>query len=222
MQLRPIEKQTSAGRNPRHYYSHAAIGPMLDRVYSIRYRSYSSEDYIDKNKSEKFMDEYDPMPNCTSYLTYPGSIKKAIGSIRSCVYTPEDAFRIPVMDVYAKEFESVIGYESVVIEANKFVIDPTFQNQGGVKARFSVYKNIADEIVEHRAQHLVAGIRVEHVKFYKMLNFEPISKVKSYPHLNFETVFVHCSNVDAFCEKIYRKTDYSEIRNGALSNSCYH
>ena len=34
---------------------------LFDRVYSMRYRSYSSKGYIDKNSSGKFLDEYDPM-----------------------------------------------------------------------------------------------------------------------------------------------------------------
>ncbi|MFL0802236.1 MAG: hypothetical protein K6L81_00840 [Agarilytica sp.] len=188
----------------------------------MRYRSYSEEEYIDKCSSEKFMDEYDPMPNCTSYLTYCG--KKTIGSIRSCVFDPIEKLSIPVMDVFDEEIRTNVGYEHTMIEANKFVVDPSFQKQGGVRARFSIYKNIADEIVDRNAKYLVAAIRTEHIKFYKMLNFEQASDIKSYPHLNFQTLFVVCENVDGFCDKIYSKTVRKdlkrkaqlEINNGAL------
>jgi hypothetical protein len=61
------------------YYSIVAKGPMLDRVYSMRYRSYSADNYIEKNSSHKFIDEYDAKPNSTCFLTYCG--KKLIGSL---------------------------------------------------------------------------------------------------------------------------------------------
>ncbi len=201
------------------YNNVVAKGPMLDRVYSMRYRSYSEEEYIDRCPTQKFMDEYDSMPNCTSFLTYYG--KKAIGSIRSCLYTPWDKLSIPVMDVFEEELGQTIGYNQVMIEANKFVVDPSFQNQGGVKARFSIYKNIADEIVENRAKYLVAGIRTEHIKFYKMLKFKPASDIKSYPHLKFKTLLVICEDVDGFCDRIYSKTVRKEAANGALLSNGY-
>lgn len=202
------------------YHSVRAIGPMLDRVYSMRYRSYSGGEYIDRCSSEKFMDEYDSTPNCTSYLTYSG--KKTIGSIRSCVYNPDEKLKIPVMDVFERELSESVGFDNVVIEANKFVVDPEFQAKGGVRARFNIYKNIADEIVEKNAKFLVAGIREEHVRFYKMLKFEPASDLKSYPHLNFKTLLVVCTDVSGFCEKIYSKTVTKETRNDALLSNGYH
>ncbi len=205
--------------SPTGYHNVVARGPMLDRVYSMRYRSYSEEGYIDRCPSRKFMDEYDATPNCTSFLTYYG--KKTIGSIRSCLYTPWDKLQIPVMDVFEEELAQTVGYNNVMIEANKFVVDPSFQNQGGVRARFSIYKNIADEIVENRAKYLVAGIRTEHIKFYKMLKFQPASDIKSYPHLKFKTLLVVCEDVDAFCDRIYSKTVRKEAANGALLNNGY-
>ena len=201
-------------RTQSDYYSIAAKGPMLDRVYSMRYRSYSAENYIEENSSHKFMDEYDAKKNCTSFLTYYES--KPIGSIRSCVYQPELQNTVPVMEVFGDELGASIGYGSTFIEANKFVIDPTFQNRGGVRARFSVYENIAQSTILHDAKYLVAGIRTEHIKFYKALHFELASNEKSYPHLSFKTVLVICSDVDAFRNKIFSKTRRNEVVNGSL------
>ncbi|VUD56541.1 hypothetical protein TDB9533_02197 [Thalassocella blandensis] len=211
-----LENITQLNSNP--YYSLEAKGPLIDRVYSMRYRSYSADDYISKCETKKFMDEYDPMPNCTSYLTY--FEKKAIGSIRSCIFDPKcEINRVPVMDVFESELGDIVGYDKTFIEANKFVIDPSFQRKGGVKARFSIYKNIADSILENNAKYLVAGIRPEHIKFYRMLNFKPMSDVKSYPHLKFLTLLVVCEDVMGFVDRIYSKTNKPEVReivNGSL------
>lgn len=52
------------------YSSIKAYGPLLDHVFSIRYESYSAEDYIEKNSAKRFMDEFDGTPNCDSFLVY--------------------------------------------------------------------------------------------------------------------------------------------------------
>ena len=188
-------------RRQRGYYSVMAREPMLlDEVYSMRYRSYIAEDYIDKNSSRRFMDKYDLMPNCNSYLTY--FEKKAIGSIRACIYKPEAQMSIPVIEVFEEELKNSVGYDNVMIEANKFVIDPSFQKRGGVKKFFSIYRNIANSILDNKAKYLVACVRPVHIKFYEMLYFEPASEIKVYPYLKFKTVLILCKNVSAFCEKI--------------------
>ncbi len=176
------------------YSSVAARGPMLDRVYSLRYKSYSEEGYIDKCSSKKFMDEYDSMPNCTSYLTY--SDKEIIGSIRSCVYTPGSELYIPVMDVFKREMDEHVDMTKPVIETNKFVIDPRFQRRGGVKARLAMFQNIFLEALEHKAESIVIAVRPEHVKFYKIMYFSQISEAKSYPLLSFDTVLLKCESID--------------------------
>ncbi len=187
-----------------HYSNVVAIGLMLDRVYTMCYRSYFSKDYIDKNSSKKFKDEYDTMPNCTSYLTYLGN--KAIGSIRSCVYNPETQLSIPIMEVFEEELKNSVGLNNVIIEANKFVIDPSFQMSGGITALFWVYRNIIDSSLENKAKYLVAAVKPKNIEFYKMLYFEQASQIKAYPHLKFKTLLMICTNLSSFCEKIYSKT----------------
>lgn len=196
------------------YVNVEAKGPMLDRVYTMRYKSYSDKDYIEKSVSEKFMDEFDGAPNCRSYLTYQG--KKPIGSIRSCLYDPDVDLEIPVMDVFRDELMTEVGRDKTMIEANKFVVDPLFQRRGGVKARYSIYSNIADELVSHRADYLVAGIRTEHIGFYSKLFFKAASDIREYPHLNFKTLLVVCEDVDKFCDKIYSKAGNGRNENDAL------
>jgi hypothetical protein len=215
--LSTSQQKQESFRSESDYYSIVAKGPMLDRVYSMRYRGYSAENYIEENSSHKFIDEYDAKPNGTCYLTYCG--KKLMGTIRTCVYTPEIGLRIPIMDVFEDELKSSIGLNSTFVEPNKFVIDPSFQTKGGVRARFSVLSNIVDSADKHNAKYLVAGIRSEHIKFYKGLHFEVASGLKAYPHLSFKTVLVIVSDVDAFRNKIFSKLQQKEVVNDSLFNN---
>lgn len=190
------------------YSSIKAHGPLLDYVFSVRYDSYSADNYIEKNASRRFMDEFDGTPNCHSFLVY--CRKKLIGSIRSCVYNPEQDYRIPVMDVFEQELKENVGMDGVVVEANKFVVHPEFQRQGGVKARFSIYRNVIESAIREKARCIVVAVRPAHVKFYRMFHMYPMSDAKSYPHLNFQTVLMACHDIEASRDFIWSKTgDYS-------------
>lgn len=193
---------------PQHevstYQSIKAYGPLLDYVFSIRYESYSAEDYIEKNSTRRFMDEFDGTANCNSFLVY--FKKKLIGSIRSCSYHPDKEYRIPVMDVFEKELKENVGMDKIMIEANKFVVHPDFQRQGGVKARFSIYRNIIESAIREKAHCIVVAVRPAHVKFYRMFNMQPVSDAKSYPHLNFQTVLMACHDIEATRDFIWSKT----------------
>ena len=160
------------------YHSIRAYGPMLDSVFALRYQSYSAENYIEHNSSQRFMDEFDNQPNCTSYLTYYE--KKLIGSIRLCTYIPDSGLRIPVMDIYAEEIAKNIGMDKKFMEANRFVVHPDFQRKGGIQARFSIYRNIVTEADKAQVDCVLAAVREEHVRFYRLVNFAPISELKTY------------------------------------------
>jgi hypothetical protein len=189
---------------PSSYHSVKAYGPLLDYVFSIRYESYSAEDYIEKNPTRRFMDEFDGTPNCDSFLIY--FKKKLIGSIRSCVYRPGTQHRIPVMDVFEKELRENVGMEKTMVEANKFVVHPDFQRQGGVRARFSIYRNVVESAICEKADCIVVAVRPAHVNFYRMFHMQPVSDAKSYPHLNFQTVLMASHDIEATRDVIWRKT----------------
>ena len=187
------------------YYSIVARGSMLDKVYSMRYRSYSAEGYIEKNSSGKFIDKYDSLPNSTSYLTFLG--KKAIGSIRACVFTPEEGLLVPAMEVFEKEIEIYIGFDKPFVEANKFVIDPGFQKHRAVKVRLNLSRNIIEKAIESNASNIIAAVRQEHIKFYKMFDFVQISDSKRYPNLLFDTVLLVCKDLYSLKRKVWSKTE---------------
>ena len=176
------------------YYSVIAKGPMLDRVYSMRYKSYSAEGYIEKNSSLKFIDEYDGKPNSTCFLLYHQN--RAIGSMRTCVFDARARIAVPVMEVFDKEIQNTIGYDSTFVEVNKFVIDPSFQRKGGVEARMLLVGTVVEEAIRRGSSSIVLAVRPAHVRFYKMLGCNPISEAKSYPHLSFKTVLMACTDIE--------------------------
>lgn len=196
------------------YHSARASGHMLDSVYALRYQAYSEKDYIDRNDTERFMDKYDAMTNCASFLTYNG--EKLIGSIRICAYHPNKGYPIPVMESFHRELSEHIGMDKPFVEINRFVVHPEFQRKGGVRARFSIYKNALDQVVELQPAFVVAAVREEHMRFYKMLNFEPISEIKPYPGLKFKTVLMAGSDVARSGELILSKCNKSLVQNDIL------
>ncbi len=111
------------------------------------------------------------------------------------------------MEVFKEELEAHIGYDSPFVEANKFVIDPSFQQCSCVKVRFNMFRNIVEEAFSLDARSIVIAVRPEHIKFYRMLYFYPVSEEKHYPHLAFKTVLLVCKNLEALKEKVWKKTE---------------
>lgn len=206
-------KQQELQRND--YYSVVAKGPMLDRVYGMRYRSYSAEGYIEENSSLKFIDEYDGKPNSTCFLAYHRN--NVVGSIRACVYDPQKGLDIPIMECFGKEIGETIGYGDTFLEPNKFVIDPQFQRRGGIQARFLLLGTAVEEAVRQNAKNIVVAVRTEHIKFYQMFGGELASQEKSYPHLNFKTVLMICRDVNKCREFIKSKVDIVEKNDPVLN-----
>lgn len=197
------------------YYSVIAKGPMLDRVYSMRYRSYSAEGYIEENSSLKFIDEYDNKPNSTCFLAYYRN--QVVGSIRACVYEPNQGLNIPIMDCFEKELRNTIGYDGIFLEPNKFVIDPQFQRRGGIHARFLLLGTAVEQAVKKNASNIVVAVRTEHIKFYQMFGGKLASEEKSYPHLNFKTVLMICSDVKKCRDFIKSKVEIIEKNDPVLN-----
>lgn len=187
------------------YTNIKAYGPLLDHVFSIRYESYSSENYIEKNQSKRFTDEYDLMPNCTSYLTYHK--KRPMGSIRLCRYSPDKEWKTPVMAIYKREIEQEVGMGKSFLEANRFVIHPDYQRKGGIQARFNVYRNIITEADKAETHCVLAAVREEHVRFYRMVNFTPISDVRTYHGVKFGTILMACFDLARSREFVLNQTD---------------
>ena len=117
-----------------------------------------------------------------------------------------------------KEIKSSIGYSDIFTEPNKFVVDPSFQRNGGLQARFLLLGAAVEEAVQKSASAIVVAVRPEHIKFYEMFGGVLSSEAKSYPHLSFETVLMVCTNVKQCSIFIKRKIERVERRNDPVFN----
>lgn len=90
--------------------------------------AYLAADAIPAASTELFNDEFDSYENCFSYLLTKGP--EVIGSIRACVFSPRfRTARIPALEVYGEEVQEKLGSGNVIVESNRFVIDPKFQKR---------------------------------------------------------------------------------------------
>ncbi len=201
---------------PTDYYTDAAKGPLLDKVFSMRYRSYSEAGHIDKCSTGKFMDEYDVQPNTQSFLLY-GEPKKTVGSIRICDYGEHEGFGVPAMEMYGDEIMNKVGYDKRFIEVNRFVVDPDSQKSGGMRARFRIFERVVDTAMALNADSMLIAVRPEHVRFYGMLFFKPISEAKVYHGVKFKTVLCRADEILRVKEFIHSKL-YRIANEPALNN----
>jgi N-acyl-L-homoserine lactone synthetase len=188
-----VSVQKRGGTDKSKYQSIEAKGPLLDKVYSLRYQSYSEKGYIEKRISKLFIDEYDNQPFVKSYLAYCEN--DVIGSIRICEYDPTRGNSVPALEMYKKELSQKIGLSNRFVEANRFVIKPSYQKKLGMEARFTIFQSVVDSALSVNANAIVIAVREEHVGFYKILKCFPISACKKYHGVNFNTVLLSCTDI---------------------------
>lgn len=209
--------------HPEQYSCLEAKGPLLDKVFSLRYQCYNQKGYIADNNSGLFLDEYDNRKHVKSYLAYKN--KEVIGSIRVCGYCPEEKTGIPALEMYEEELAENIGLGSRIVEANRFVIKPSFQNKIAVDARFTIFKSVVDFALSFGAKAIVIAVRREHANFYRLLKCYPISDFKKYHGVSFETVLLSCVDIEKAKKIIGRILKHDKVlktkivKNDAVENS---
>ncbi|MDO6461094.1 GNAT family N-acetyltransferase [Granulosicoccaceae sp. 1_MG-2023] len=207
----PADQKQARVRQPdtgRYHYCTARDG-RLDEVFALRYRAYFEQGYIGENPRRRFFDDFDYEPNCRSFLTYFG--EQPVGSIRTCLWTPQQRLDIPAMEIFDEEIRREVGYGQRIMETNKFVVSPEFQRRGGIAARFSIYRSALDVVHEEQVEVVVIAVREEHIDFYRLLGFKQISDLRSYPHLNFNTALLACYDLDFMSDFIIGRTNALRI-----------
>ena len=194
-QAAELQHYVDYGVKNRGYYSIEAKGPLLDKVYSLRYQSYRSKGFINANKSHLFMDKYDELGNSRSFLTYFGNT--LVGSLRCSLYTPDEALPVPVMEIFDEEIRTHVGVNKRILEVNRLVVHPDFQKKNSIRVRFSIFKNVVEEVKRVGADCVVIGVRPEHVRFYKSIFSDVVtSSAKPYPLTKFKAVLLACFNLE--------------------------
>jgi len=172
----------------QHLRQTTAIEKKLNDVIALRYCSYRNNHSISSNAEKTFYDDFDTKRNCFSHIEYIDSIP--VAAIRGCVYDPNKIARaIPAMEIFSHEIEGIAGTNQVIVESNKFVIHPEFQRKA-IKLKFELFAFIFNLALLSNASYIVTAVRESHIKFYKQMNFYPISEEKSYLGLDFKTVLL--------------------------------
>ncbi len=199
------ERSHSRKANEIQYTSINANGVLLDKVFSLRYKSYLSDGFLEPNPTEKFMDNLDSHENCQSFLTYANH--HIVGSMRSCMYTPQNPIKLPVLEQFYGEIRDYVGLEKPLIEINRFVVDPDFQKRSGFKTLFNLFNKSVDHIIENKVECVLASVREEHLSFYKRLGFETVTnaEAKPYPLLKFKSILIVHWDVQKFKDIIMSK-----------------
>ncbi|MGF7078210.1 N-acyl amino acid synthase FeeM domain-containing protein [Mucilaginibacter sp. UYCu711] len=182
----------------------------ISDAIKLRYIAYRNVDAIDVNEEKTFKDKYDLLNNSKTCLIYEQGA--AVASIRACVYSKEHNFmHIPAFEVYKEEIEKEIGLDKVIIEANRFVIDPAKVDS---KHLFKIpFRFIMLNILKFSSDNIITAGRPKHVPLYRrFLGLEPISEPKKYPGINVEMIIMvgECKPLLKLVmerEEIYRFTD---------------
>lgn len=181
----------------------------ISDAVKLRYTAYRNVGAIDENEKMEFKDKYDLLPNSKTCLVYEEGA--AVASIRACVYSKDNNFmHLPGFEVYKEEIEKEIGLDKVIIEANRFVIDPAKVDS---KHLFKVpFRFIILNVLKFNSDYILTAVRPKHVPLYRrFLGLEPISAPKKYPGINVEMIIMagDCSTLLPLAmekEEIFRFT----------------
>lgn len=157
-------------------------------AFKLRYIAYRNVEAIDENEKNEFTDKYDLLKNSRTCLVYENDT--AVASVRACVYSKEhDFLHLPAFEVYKEEIEKEMGLDKVIVESNRFVIDP---KEVDSKYLFKVpFRFIILNILKFDADYIITAVRPKHVPLYRrFLCMEPISEPKKYPGINVEMIMM--------------------------------
>jgi hypothetical protein len=160
----------------------------ISDAVKLRYIAYRNVDAIDENQENEFKDKYDLLTNSRTSVIYEDGA--AVASIRACIYSPQHNFmHLPAFEVYKEAIEKELGLKKVIVEANRFVINPAKVDS---KHLFKVpFRFIILNVVKFSSDYIITAVRLKHVPLYRrFLGLEPISTPQRYPGLNVEMVLM--------------------------------
>ncbi len=160
------------------------------QAYQLRYEAYLDKHSIKPNDTGTFTDPYDDQANCTTHVEYIEGMPA--GSIRACVYSPfRPDLTIPAQELFPAEVESSLDSSSILVESNKFVVHPLFQNKT-MALKFKLFRYIFDVALNQEADYMLTSPRATQTEFYERILFKPISGIKKSLELDFDVVLMAC------------------------------
>ncbi|MCK8785359.1 hypothetical protein M0638_13295 [Roseomonas sp. NAR14] len=169
------------------YTARLAVSDEVRRdAYRVRYRSYSSQGYIQPNDSGLFSDRYDEMPNARTVVIYDGA--NAVASVRVCLLTRGTSQTSPALDTFPVEVGALLdahpddAFAGRAIEVTRLVRSPEAENNQGLV--FLLYRMAGYISLCHHTQIYLACVRTNHAPFYRRLGYQAASEPRPYPGLS--------------------------------------
>ncbi|GGN43372.1 hypothetical protein GCM10010842_30800 [Deinococcus daejeonensis] len=146
----------------------------------MRYRAYRSIQAIPENATAHFTDAFDKKPSSVTFLAYLGPTP--IASTRTLCADGNFGDLTSSM-AFHDVLERVVPANAVVVEANRFVVDPLQADLGG-GVIWELFRAHLLRCVFEKADYFVAGVRAEHVTLYRrLMHLEVVSEPRVFPGL---------------------------------------
>jgi hypothetical protein len=153
-----------------------------DAVYALRYRAYHAAGSLPGNATGRFSDAFDDGDHVITFLVLRGGVP--VASTRTLVARDGQMSALTSFAAFAP-FMTHYHSRQVLVEANRFVIDPP--HQSSLDVLYALMKANVLRCELEGADVFVAGIRAEHQAFYRrVLHMRVVSPPFRYPGLTVE------------------------------------
>lgn len=160
----------------------------METVGRLRYECYLNADAITENPEKIFIDKYDGLPNSKSVMIYEHN--KIVASLRASIYHPELQYtRAPSLENFKEEVSYHLGLDKVIVDSNRLVIN---SEKSESKTFFKLpFRFMVLNLQKYNSDYLITAVRKNHAPLYqRYLLMEPISNLKNFPGVNFETILM--------------------------------
>ena len=166
-------------------------------AYNLRHRCYLDSGRIKACAEQELTDNYDKEDNARTHLLWYNDMP--VATVRSAIWSPNYQWK-PTEGVqeFWHDIHKSIGLENVIIESNRFAIDPIFQGRRSFKIQLLLFRIQDLNALYEGCNNIITVVRENHVAFYKrMLGFKQISDKKYYPWLDSNVVLLSSSAQDS-------------------------
>lgn len=154
----------------------------LDAVFALRYRAYHAAGSIPTNATRRFSDAFDRQAHVVTFLVLRGG--HPVASTRTLATRGDHLEKLTVHAAFGAHMTHYQASQ-VVVEANRFVIEP--EHQCSRELLYAIMKANVLRCELEQANVFVAGIRAEHMAFYRrVLRMRVASPPACYPGLSVE------------------------------------
>ena len=194
-----IRANVGANHRANQYTACLAIDESTRRdAFALRYRSYLSSGFIEKNVTELFTDKFDDLSSTQTVVIYGQD--KPLASIRLCYLSRHDSTSSPAQGTFPEAVTQLLegspagqhGHEAV--ELTRLVRCPSAANNQGLV--FLLLRVAGHLALQTDFRMILSCVRQHHVAFYKRLRFQEATGPRPYPGLTCPMQMLTCTRAD--------------------------